>query len=46
MATKNFIVQFERTLKIIYETLLQIFHILLDSWNILIECNELSAILD
>ena len=32
--------------KIISKILLHMFHILLDSWNILIESNELSAILD
>jgi hypothetical protein len=37
---------FERTLNIIYKILLQIFHILLDSWNISTEISELSAILD
>jgi hypothetical protein len=47
MATKNFIVSFERTFKIISRILLQMFHIFLDSWNILTESNaELSAILD
>jgi hypothetical protein len=46
MATKNFIASFERTFKIISKILLYMFHILLDSWNILTESNELSAILD
>ncbi len=46
MATKIIIVQFERTLKMIYKSLLQIFHFLLDSLNILTESNQLSAILD
>jgi hypothetical protein len=41
-----FIVSFERTFKIIYKILLQIFHILLDSSNILTESNKLFAILD
>ena len=46
MATEIFIVSFERMFKIISKILLHMFHILLDSWNILIESNELSAILD
>ena len=39
-------ISFESTFKIIYWTLLLIFQILLSSWNISIQSNELSAILD
>jgi hypothetical protein len=46
MAIYFFIFSFERTLKSIYKTLLPFFHILLTSTNILIERNEMSAILD
>jgi hypothetical protein len=46
MAIYFFIFSFERTFKTIYETLLPFFHILLTSTNILIERNEMSAILD
>ena len=46
MAIYFFIFSFERTFKTIYKTLLPFFHILLTSTNILIERNEMSAILD
>ena len=39
-----FIFSFERTFKLIYNTLLPFFHILLTSTNVLIERNEMSAI--
>ena len=46
LETKIFIVLIERKYKIMYKSLLQIFHNLLDSWNVFTEHNELSAILD
>ena len=46
IATKFFIFLFWKTFKIICKILLQIFYILLDSWNILTKSNDLSAILD
>jgi hypothetical protein len=46
MAIYFFIFSFERTFKTIYKTLLPFCRILLTSTNILIERNEMSAILD
>ena len=43
---KSFIDSFERTFKVIYKSILPIFHTLLSSWNIFVESNKLSALLD